>query len=146
MANSIINNMVNAINNEIVMLKNEFETNGRSEWYKSRFNHICGMIDMLKLTTGGDYYIDERGLIDRKTNEPLTVSYESEKRVAAIEGYTISLPSKGNHNIMVLGSDNCVVEFEELNRAEYPILIHAFEHDPSIVKYVVADCNGVYEF
>ena len=69
---------------------------------------------------------------------------ESTMRVLSIEGYSISLPSKGKHNIMVLGSDNCVVEFEELNRAEYPILIHAFECDPSIIKYVVADSNGAY--
>lgn len=66
------------------------------------------------------------------------------KRVLSIEGYTLNLPSKGNHTIMVLSSDNTVVQFEELNRAEFPVLLHAFDNDPQIEKYVVADCNGAY--
>ena len=69
---------------------------------------------------------------------------ETTKRVLCIEGYSVSLPSKGKRNIMVLCSDNCVIEFKELNRAEYPILIHAFECDPSIINYVVTDSNGAY--
>ena len=146
MTNEIINNMIEEINGWIAKSAHEYKLYGRSDWYTMTYNRIVGMIKMLSLVTNKEYYFDERGLIDRTTDKRLTVPYESEKRVAAIEGYSISLPSKGNRNIMVLCSDNCVVEFEELNCAEYPILIQAFEHDPSIVKYVVADCNGVYEF
>lgn len=66
------------------------------------------------------------------------------KRVLSIEGYTLDLPSKGKKTIMVLTTDNAVVQFEELNRAEFPILLHAFDNDPHIEKYVVADCHGAY--
>ena len=69
---------------------------------------------------------------------------ESTKRVLSIEGYSVSLPSKGNRTILVLTVDNCVTEFEELNRAQYPILINAFESDENIINYVVADSNGAY--
>lgn len=66
------------------------------------------------------------------------------KRRLSIEGYTISIPSKGYHTIMVLRDDGLVTEFEELNRAQYPVLISAFEADDSVKAYVVADCNGAY--
>ena len=67
------------------------------------------------------------------------------KRRLAIEGYTISIPSKGYYTIMVLRNDNCVTEFEELNSAQMPVLISAFEADDSIEAYVVADSHGPYD-
>lgn len=66
------------------------------------------------------------------------------KRRLAIEGYTISIPSKG-YTIMVLRNDGLVTEFEELNSAQYPVLISAFEADDSIEAYVVADSHGAYD-
>ena len=66
------------------------------------------------------------------------------KRVLSIEGYSIEPAKAGCQSIMVLSSDNTVVEFTDLNRAEYPVLLHAFEADPSIVKIVVADSKGAY--
>ena len=66
------------------------------------------------------------------------------KRVLSIDGYTVDLPTKGKKTIMVLSSDNTVVQFEELNCAEYPVLLHAIDNDPQIEKYVVADHNGAF--
>lgn len=66
------------------------------------------------------------------------------KRVLSIEGYSIEPAKAGCQSIMVLSSDNTVVEFTDLNRAEFPVLLHAFEADPTIEKYVVADSKGAY--
>ena len=68
------------------------------------------------------------------------------KQVLKIEGYTIEPAKTGCHSIMVLSSNNTVVEFSDLNRAEFPVLLHAFEADPTIEKYVVADSKGAYIF
>ena len=67
----------------------------------------------------------------------------SSKRAASIEGYTIGTPSKGYYNILVLRSDNCATEFEELNGNEMSILFKAFESDDEIINFVVADSHGV---
>ena len=69
---------------------------------------------------------------------------ENSKRVLKIDGYTMNPARVGCHSIMILKSDNCVVEFEDLSRAEYPVLIHAFELDPTIIKIVVADSKGPF--
>ena len=66
------------------------------------------------------------------------------KRVLSIEGYTMEPARAGCHSIMVLSSDNTVVTFEDLNRAEYPVLLHAFEADAAIEKIVVADSKGAF--
>lgn len=67
------------------------------------------------------------------------------KRVLEIEGYTVTPASRSDlRTIMVLGTDNCVVEFEDLTVAQYPRLISAFEADDSVAAYVVADKNGAY--
>ena len=66
------------------------------------------------------------------------------KRVLSIEGYTMEPARAGCHSIMVLSSDNTVVTFEDLNCAEYPVLLHAFEADAAIEKIVVADSKGAF--
>lgn len=68
------------------------------------------------------------------------------KRVLSIEGYTMEPARKGTYSIMVLSSDNTVVEFSDLNRAEFPVLIHAFEADAAIEKIVVADSKGPFVY
>ena len=50
----------------------------------------------------------------------------------------LSLPRK------LKNRKNIVVSFEDLNRAEYPVLLHAFEADATIEKIVVADSKGPY--
>lgn len=66
------------------------------------------------------------------------------KRVLFIEGYTIEPAKAGCYSILVQTSDNSVVEFSDLNCAEYPILLHAFESDETIEKIVVADSKGAF--
>lgn len=66
------------------------------------------------------------------------------KCVLSIEGYTMEPARAGCHSIMVLSNDGTVVSFEDLNRAEYPVLLHAFEADAAIEKIVVADSKGPY--
>lgn len=69
------------------------------------------------------------------------------KRVKAIEGYTITLATRSDYRtIMVLSSDNTVVEFEDLTCAQYPVLIRALEADESVTAYVVANHREVYDF
>ena len=67
------------------------------------------------------------------------------KRVLTIEGYTVTPATRSDYRtIMVLSSDNTVVEFEDLTVAQYPVLIRAFESDESVEAYVVSDKNGAY--
>ena len=67
------------------------------------------------------------------------------KRVLAIEGYNITPASRSDlRTIMVLTNDNCVTEFEDLNKAQYPVLISAFEADENVEAFVVADNKGAY--
>lgn len=69
------------------------------------------------------------------------------KRVTKIEGYTLYPASRpGYKSIMVLSSDNTVVDFEDLNCAQYPVLIRALEADESVTAYVVSDHKGIQEF
>lgn len=69
------------------------------------------------------------------------------KRVKQIEGYSNTLATiKGTHTIMVLTIDNCVTVFEDLNRAQYPILLHSLECDDTVEAYVVTDDEEVIYF
>jgi hypothetical protein len=69
---------------------------------------------------------------------------ENKKRVLEIEGYSIEPARAGCHSIMVLSNDGTVVSFEDLNCAEYPVLLRAFESDAAIEKIVVADSKGAF--
>lgn len=134
------NEMVEAINNEINYCLHEYKNNGRSDLYNRMYSRINAMIEMLRIVTNENYYFDENGL--HYENGAIVTPLRS-KRAAAIEGYTIGTPTAGNYNILVLRSDNCATEFEELNRNEMSILIKAFESDDEIINFVVADSHGV---
>ena len=54
------------INGWIESACREYETNGRSEWYHTAYNRICGMISVLKILTEKDYFFDENGLHEHK--------------------------------------------------------------------------------
>lgn len=55
-----------AINVNIEGAKFEFNHFGSSEYYNRLYSRICGMIDVLKILTGKDYYFDENGLHEHK--------------------------------------------------------------------------------
>ena len=75
--------------------------------------------------------------------KPLTPELNG-KQVLKIDGYTLEPAKKGCHSIQVMKNDNCVVDFENLNCAEFPVLLNAFKSDESVVKFVVADSKGAY--
>ena len=54
------------INNWIDSARKEFETNGRSDWYHTAYNRICGMITVLQILTKKEYFFNESGLHERK--------------------------------------------------------------------------------
>ena len=62
MTNEVINKMVEEINIWINAGVIEFNLNGSSEWYNRVYSRICGMIEMLRIATGKNYYFDENGL------------------------------------------------------------------------------------
>ena len=63
----MIGKMKVEINGWISHLKIEYEKHGRSEWYQRSYDRICGMIKMLSIATGNEYYFDEKGLHERFT-------------------------------------------------------------------------------
>lgn len=65
MTNEVINKMINEVNNWINLLKIEYEKYGRSEWYTITYNRVLGMITMLTIATGKEYYFDNNGLHER---------------------------------------------------------------------------------
>lgn len=65
MTNEIINKMIEAINFGIEGAKYEFKNHGSSEFYNREYARICGMIRMLEIATGKNYYFDENGLHER---------------------------------------------------------------------------------
>lgn len=134
------NEMVETINNEINFCLHEYKHNGRSDLYNRVYSRIAAMIEMLRIVTDENYYFDENGL--HYENGEIVTPLKS-KRAASIDGYTIETPTAGKYNILVLRSDNCATEFEELNRNEMSILIKAFENDDAIINFVVADSHGV---
>lgn len=67
MTNEIINRMIEEINGWIKLAHIEFEKNGRSEWYQRTYDRICGMIKMLTIATGEEFYFDETGVHKRAT-------------------------------------------------------------------------------
>ena len=137
------NAIVEAINIEIKYAVYEFNNNGSSEFYNRLYSRICGMIEVLRIATDDNYYFDENGLHyeNGKIVEPQD---KNAKHVLQIDGYTLEPATIGCHSIQVMTTDNCVVDFTDLNRAEYPVLLHAFESDDSVEKIVVADFYGAF--
>lgn len=45
--------------------KHEFETRGATDFYYREYARICGMIRMLEIVTGKNYYFDANGLHER---------------------------------------------------------------------------------
>ena len=134
-----VETMITRISEAIAICAREYNSFGRSKFYELQFSKVCGMCEMLNIATGSEYYFDENGLHER---EPKAAA--AEKRVLKIDGYTIDPVKMGCHSIMVMTTDNCVVEFSDLNRAEYPVLLHAIENDDNVEKYVVADFYGAF--
>lgn len=60
-----IREIEHTINSWIDNACKEYKTNGRSDWYHTAYNRICGMISILKIITGKEYYFDENGLHER---------------------------------------------------------------------------------
>jgi len=58
--------IVQAINNQIAGAYEEYNKYGRTTWYYRNISRVNGMIDVLKILTGGDYGFDESGLHQRK--------------------------------------------------------------------------------
>lgn len=58
--------IVQAINNQIAEAYEEYNKYGRTQWYYRNISRVNGMIDVLKIITGGDYGFDESGLHERK--------------------------------------------------------------------------------
>lgn len=58
--------IVKAINNQIAEAYEEYNKYGRTQWYYRNISRVNGMIDVLKIITGGDYGFDENGLHVRK--------------------------------------------------------------------------------
>ena len=54
------------INNWIDYARKEYETNGRSDWYYTTYNRICGMIKILTILTEKEYFFDTNGLHERR--------------------------------------------------------------------------------
>ena len=65
MTNEIVNKMVEEINIWINAGVKEFNKNGSSEWYNRVYTRIGGMIAMLSIATGKDYYFDEDGVHEK---------------------------------------------------------------------------------
>ena len=61
----MINKMMDEIKYEISYCNKEFELHGRSEHYYTGYNRIVGMIKMLSIVTGKNYYFDKDGLHER---------------------------------------------------------------------------------
>ena len=59
--------MINRINETIRFALMDYKANGVSPWYDRQLSKIYGMIEMLKIVTGKDYYFDENGLHERET-------------------------------------------------------------------------------
>ena len=54
------------INGWIESARREYETNGRSDWYHTAYNRICGMIAVLQILTEKEYFFDTNGLHERR--------------------------------------------------------------------------------
>lgn len=65
MTNEIVNKMVEEINTWIKAGVIEFKNNGCSEWHGRVYSRIYGMIEMLQIATGKQYYFDEDGVHER---------------------------------------------------------------------------------
>lgn len=55
------------INVAIEYGRNEFKNYGKSDYYYRIINRIYGMIDVLSIITGKNYYFNENGLHERAT-------------------------------------------------------------------------------
>ena len=60
-----IQDVENNINKTIEMVVKDYKTNGASIWNNHQRFRICGMIEVLKILTGKDYFFDENGLHER---------------------------------------------------------------------------------
>ena len=67
MTNEIINKMIEVINFDVSGALYEFNKNGLSEFYSRKYARICGMIRMLEIATGKEYYFNETGVHERET-------------------------------------------------------------------------------
>lgn len=47
----------------------EFNNGGSTDYYNRLYSRICGMIEVLQIATGKQYYFDENGLHERETNK-----------------------------------------------------------------------------
>ena len=69
MTSEIVNKMIEEINNWISMAKAEYQTNGRSNWYQRTTDRINGMVKMLNIATGKEWYFDDNGVHERRTKQ-----------------------------------------------------------------------------
>lgn len=61
--NNTVEKMVERIENEIKVSKRYFEATNEVDTLTN--SKICGMIEMLQMVTGKEYYFDENGLHER---------------------------------------------------------------------------------
>ena len=61
-----IKDVEHRINETIEFAANDYKTNGASVWGDQQRHRIYGMIEVLKILTGKDYYFDANGLHERK--------------------------------------------------------------------------------
>lgn len=62
----MIKKMKDEISYELSFILDEYKRNGRSETYYTGYNRVIGMIKMLSIVTGKEYYFDEKGLHERE--------------------------------------------------------------------------------
>ena len=65
MTNEIINKMIEEINNWVSMANDEYNTNGRSNWYHRTIDRVNGMVKMLNIATEKEWYFDRTGVHEK---------------------------------------------------------------------------------
>lgn len=61
----IFNKMIEEINIWISLAKDEYQTNGRSNWYNRTIDRINGMVKMLTIATEKEWYFDWNGVHEK---------------------------------------------------------------------------------
>lgn len=62
----MVNMIEHRINETIDFAAKDYKANGASIWGENQKHRIYGMIEVLKIITGKDYYFDANGLHERK--------------------------------------------------------------------------------
>lgn len=65
MTDEIINKMIEEINGWIELAYEDYNANGRTDWYNRTIDRINGMVKMLSIATGKRYIFDKNGVFER---------------------------------------------------------------------------------